>query len=250
MTEDMQIVFETFMEKLSESADEQDFQKAMGCATANLDLATFAYLSLPAHRSGEPRVISNYPDRWTTHYLHNRYHKLDPVVLRAQCGGHPFRWGSNLRGVEMSSAQRQVFDEAAEFSICCGLTIPIVDRRGGIAAVTFAADEPNPTFLRVAERYEQALQYMATCFHIYVRRNLSSDRRVDGISLTPREYECLQWAARGKSAWVIGCILGVKQRTVAFHLDNAKKKLGVRTQNQAVALLASSRSSVVPRDVV
>ncbi|RJT31465.1 hypothetical protein D3227_28430 [Mesorhizobium waimense] len=36
----------------------------------------------------------------------------------------------------------------------CGVTIPIVDRRGGVAAVTFAADEPNRSFLLAAERYE------------------------------------------------------------------------------------------------
>ncbi|TIT70729.1 MAG: helix-turn-helix transcriptional regulator, partial [Mesorhizobium sp.] len=60
-----------------------------------------------------------------------------------------------------------------------------------------------------------------------------------------REYECLQWAARGKSAWDIAGILGITRRTAAFHLDNAKKKLGVRTQNQAVSLLASSRSSIL-----
>ncbi|MER8912070.1 LuxR family transcriptional regulator [Mesorhizobium sp. M0854] len=242
MTKDTQIVFETFIEKLSESVDEEDFHEAMGCAAAGLDLITFAYLSLPAQRSGEPKVISNYPERWTAHYLQNRYQKLDPVVLRARCGGCPFRWGSDLRGIEMSPAQQQLLDEAAEFSIRCGLTIPIANRRGGIAAVTFAADEPNPAFLRVAERYEQALQLMATCFHIYVLRKLAGDRTVDGISLTPREYEYLQWAARGKSAWAIGCILGIKRRTAAFHLDNAKKKLGVRTQNQAIALLVSSRT--------
>ncbi|WP_292592459.1 LuxR C-terminal-related transcriptional regulator [Mesorhizobium sp.] len=43
----------------------------------------------------------------------------------------------------------------------------------------------------------------------------------------------------------IGCILSIKERTAAFHLDNAKKKLGVRTKNQAVTLLASSRSSIL-----
>ncbi|ESY67319.1 hypothetical protein X743_26970 [Mesorhizobium sp. LNHC252B00] len=43
----------------------------------------------------------------------------------------------------------------------------------------------------------------------------------------------------------MGCILGIKPRTVAFHLENAKKKLGVHTKDQAVALLASSRSSIL-----
>lgn len=150
-----------------------------------------------------------------------------------------------MRGFATSQVQQRLFDEAAEFSIRCGLTIPIVDRRGCMAAVTFAADEPNPIFIRVADRYEQALQLMATCFHIQVRRKLSGNRTVDGISLTAREYECLQWAARGKSAWDIACILGITRRTAAFHLDNARKKLGVRTKNQAVALLASSRSSIL-----
>ncbi|WP_425484109.1 LuxR family transcriptional regulator [Allomesorhizobium camelthorni] len=241
----MQLLFETFLEQLSESVDETDFRDAMAGAAAGLELITFAYLSLPPQRSGEPRLISNYPARWTAHYLQNRYQKVDPVIIRARCGGCPFRWGPDMRGFATSQVQQRLFEEAAEFSIRCGLTIPIVDRRGCIAAVTFAADEPNPAFLRIAERYEQALQLMATCFHICVRRKLSGNRTVDGVSLTPREYECLQWAARGKSAWDIGGILGIKPRTAAFHLDNAKKKLGVRTKNQAIALLASSRSSML-----
>ncbi|AZO32656.1 MULTISPECIES: LuxR family transcriptional regulator [unclassified Mesorhizobium] len=245
MTRDMPLVFETFLERLSQSVDEADFRDAMAEAAGRLDLIFFAYLSLPARPSGKPRLISNYPPRWTRQYLENQYEKLDPVVLRARNGGCPFHWGSNFGGDKMSPAQQQLFDEAAQFSICCGLTIPIVDLRGRIAAVTFAADEPRPVFLRVAERYEQALQLMAACFHRCVRRKLPSDRTVDGISLTSREYECLRWAARGNSAWVTGRILGIKPRTIAFHLDNAKKKLGVRTQNQAIALLGSEGSSIL-----
>ncbi|MER8576982.1 LuxR family transcriptional regulator [Mesorhizobium sp. M1409] len=240
----MQIVFETFLEKLSESVDETDFREAMASAASGLDLLTFAYLSLPLQPSGEPKLISNYPPPWTAHYLQNQYQRVDPVIMRARRAGCPFRWGSDLRGVETSQVQQGLFAEAAEFGMRCGLTIPIVDRRGCVAAMTFAAHEPNSAFLRVAERYEQALQLMATCFHIHVRRKLSVNRMVDGILLTPREYECLQWAARGKSAWDIACILGVKPHTAAFHLDNAKKKLGVRTKNQAIALLASSRCSI------
>ncbi|RWI65625.1 MAG: LuxR family transcriptional regulator [Mesorhizobium sp.] len=245
MRKAMQLLFETFLEQLSESADEADFQTAMAGAAAGFELVTFAYLSMPQQRSTEPRLISNYPAGWTAHYLQNRYQKVDPVIIRARCGGCPFRWGSDMRGFATSQAEQKLFEEAAGFSIRCGLTIPIVDRRNWMAAMTFAADEPNPVFLRVAERYEQALQLMATCFHVSVRRKLSGNRTVDGVSLTPREYECLQWAARGKSALDIAGILGITQRTATFHLDNAKKKLGVRTKNQAVALLASSRCSIL-----
>jgi hypothetical protein len=205
----MQKIFETFLERLSESVDEVGFREAMAGAAAGFDLPTFAYLSLRPQFSGKPKLISNYPARWTVHYLRNRYQKLDPVIVRAKCGGCPFLWGSELGRIGSMTRQQQLFDEAAKFGICCGLTIPIVDRRGGVAAMTFAADEPNPVFLRVAKRHEQALELMATCFHIHVRRKLSGNRTVDGVVLTPREYECLEWAARGKSAWDIGCILGI-----------------------------------------
>lgn len=147
MTKDVQIAFEAFLEKLSECVDEADFRDAMAGVAARLDVITFAYLSLPPQHSGKPKLISNYPARWTAHYLQNRYQKVDPVIIRARCGGCPFRWGSDIRGFATSQVQQRLFEEAAEFSIRCGLTIPIVDRRGCNAAVTFAADEPSPAFL-------------------------------------------------------------------------------------------------------
>jgi LuxR family transcriptional regulator, activator of conjugal transfer of Ti plasmids len=82
---------------------------------------------------------------------------------------------------------------------------------------------------------------MAMYFQAHAHREVIPTRIADGASLTPRELECLEWAAQGKSAWEIGRILGISRHTVAFHLDNAKAKLGVRTIVQAVARLTASR---------
>ncbi|WP_287093719.1 autoinducer binding domain-containing protein [Mesorhizobium sp.] len=143
MTKDMPIVVGTFLERLSESVDETDFREALTSAALGLDLLKFAYLSLPLQPSGEPRLISNYPPPWTAHYLRNQYQRVDPVILRARVADSPFRWESDLRGFEISEVQQKLFVEAAEFGICCGLTIPIVDSRGRAAAMTFAAREPS-----------------------------------------------------------------------------------------------------------
>ena len=70
-----------------------------------------------------------------------------------------------------------------------------------------------------------------------------------GVSLSPREYECLEWAAQGKSAWEIGRILGISRHTAAFHLENAKAKLGVRSICQAVARLIASRLTISRIDI-
>lgn len=54
------------------------------------------------------------------------------------------------------------------------------------------------------------------------------------IGLGEREREALTWAARGKTFAEIGQILGLSRRTVEFHLDNARRKLGVPTRTQAL----------------
>ena len=64
-----------------------------------------------------------------------------------------------------------------------------------------------------------------------VARNAVWPKRV---GLREREVETLTWAARGKTFWEIGEILGLSKRTVEFHLDNARRKLGVATRTQAL----------------
>ena len=57
------------------------------------------------------------------------------------------------------------------------------------------------------------------------------------VELTPRQLECLKWAAAGKSDGEIAAVLGISESTVHFHIEVAKKRLAVRSRLQAVALL-------------
>ncbi|MDA8415770.1 MAG: response regulator transcription factor [Betaproteobacteria bacterium] len=52
--------------------------------------------------------------------------------------------------------------------------------------------------------------------------------------LAEREREVLTWSARGKTSLEISLILGLSKRTVDFHMDNARNKLGVATRIEAV----------------
>lgn len=62
-----------------------------------------------------------------------------------------------------------------------------------------------------------------------------------GVDLREREVETLTWAARGKTFAEIGEILGLSKRTVEFHLDNARRKLGVSTRTQALIKAAAGQ---------
>lgn len=51
--------------------------------------------------------------------------------------------------------------------------------------------------------------------------------------LNDREIEVLTWVARGKTSAEIADLIGLTKRTVDFHLDNARIKLGAATRTEA-----------------
>jgi DNA-binding NarL/FixJ family response regulator len=59
--------------------------------------------------------------------------------------------------------------------------------------------------------------------------------------LNDREVEVLTWAARGKTSAEIAQIVGLTKRTVDFHIDNARAKLGAATRTEAVIKANSGR---------
>jgi DNA-binding response OmpR family regulator len=61
------------------------------------------------------------------------------------------------------------------------------------------------------------------------------------VELNDREVQTLTWAARGKTSAEIAQILGLSKRTVDFHIDNARAKLGAATRVEAAIKAATGR---------
>jgi DNA-binding NarL/FixJ family response regulator len=61
------------------------------------------------------------------------------------------------------------------------------------------------------------------------------------VELSDREIEALTWSARGKTSQEIAQILGLSKRTVDFHIENARQKLGVATRVEAAVRAAMGR---------
>lgn len=56
--------------------------------------------------------------------------------------------------------------------------------------------------------------------------------------LSHREIECLSWLAAGKTLHEAAIILDISERTLRFHIANARNRLGVATTMQAVVAAA------------
>jgi DNA-binding CsgD family transcriptional regulator len=52
--------------------------------------------------------------------------------------------------------------------------------------------------------------------------------------LTPREIECLRWAAMGKTDQETAVILQLSHATIRFHINNAAKRLDAVNRSQAI----------------
>jgi len=76
-----------------------------------------------------------------------------------------------------------------------------------------------------------------------IRARLAGVARLDiwpqNVALTEREVETLTWSARGKTSGEIAAILGLTKRTVDFHVENARHKLGVATRIEAAVKAAT-----------
>jgi len=98
------------------------------------------------------------------------------------------------------------------------------------------SDLPDREFLKSTDAKKFDLHTISIYLHDALQRTLATVASAPKpIPLTEREVEILRWTAIGKTAWEIGSILKISERTVNFHLQNVMGKLGVHNKTHAAA---------------
>jgi LuxR family transcriptional regulator, activator of conjugal transfer of Ti plasmids len=227
-------IFQEFVDAIQTADSEAEFGRVAKRAAEALGFRWFAYLSF---RDIGPKLISTYPRAWTDRYFTNGYEKIDPVVIRARSERALFQWDGQVTEVAGALAQRRFFDEAITFGIKTGVTVPVRSGFGSFSAFTLASEEAIPSFHEHISRAYDLLPLMALYYHTHVAAKLMDPARdIVESALTQRERQCLAWAARGKTKAETATIIGVTARTVVFHIENARRKLGAASVSHAVSL--------------
>ena len=78
-------------------------------------------------------------------------------------------------------------------------------------------------------------EFNLLAFHIHQTVLNIINASTPQVSLSPREIECLKWAAHGKTFEDIGDILDISMNTVRMYLDMARHKLNCLNITHAVA---------------
>ncbi len=89
----------------------------------------------------------------------------------------------------------------------------------------------------------QRLYFIAAHFHHNIRRIKGLDPTP---RLSPREKECLTYAARGLSDNDIADLLAISSTTVTGYMKNMRAKFKVRTRIQAVAIAVARGMITLP----
>lgn len=173
----------------------------------------------------------DWPPDWIALYESRRMFERDPIVSEARRRMAPFLWEDIS---QPSADEAEVLATARAHGWIDGFVVPIHGPAGYQGVVSLAATQS----LHLDPLERAVLATMATTIHHRCRSAVGFGSVSHALAhLTAREIECLRWVASGKTDWEIGRLMGIAATTAHYHVEHAKKKLGVRSRVQAVALL-------------
>lgn len=226
------------IDKLNRAVTPHDICEGLTSFTSRYGLTSMMACTVPSRHNrtrdaqSQHLLVPTFPRDWMDRYLDQGYVDVDPVIHRLECDLSPFRWSEAavfIRGEHGTLAQR-MFGEAGEFKLKDGVAVPMITLDGAIAAVSLGGE-----FVELPPA-ARAMIAMISTFAVARAIDLRDrDRKRIRAKLTPREIECLKWAADGKSEWEISVILNVSEHTADKHLANAHRKLGAANRAHAVA---------------
>jgi DNA-binding CsgD family transcriptional regulator len=230
--------YDTSLQALASAQSTEDITTVCRELARQLGFDHFVYaLRVPVQFSDSRLVlVDGYPPSWVAHYFEQGHYRHDPVMAWCAHRIVPAVW-SDLP-LEAHTAPRRMMDEAADFGLKHGVTMPVHTPHGELGVLSFSMNRAGPGSDAAARQALPFVQLLAGHVHEALRRVSGLDEEGSRPQLTERERECLRWAADGKSSWEIGQLLKVSERTANFHLNNAMAKLDVCTRQHAVARAA------------
>lgn len=180
-------------------------------------------------------LIANIDSSWLEHYIGNNYSTIDPVILDSIKARAPIVWTEGYRADTLSSEEAQMMADARDFGVERGLSVPIHGPSGELGILCLYSGMQDQDFLTHFDETKHDLHLLAHYSHAMAQSKLRAVGVPKPVPLTAREVEILKWTAEGKTAWEIGSILTISERTVNFHLQNDMVKFGVHNKTHAAA---------------
>lgn len=176
-------------------------------------------------------LFNNRPQEYVDRYVEKNYFVRDPVAAELRNTVDSYSWSDIRKRRDLTKAETNIIDEAREFDVRDGLSVPIVTLSGSLSVFSPCGYEPD-----LSQRARSAVEIIGIYSYETLKRSLIRNQRDDHAHtpLTPREREIMQWVAAGKSDSEIGDILSISTTTVTSHVENSKLKLDAFKRTYAI----------------
>jgi len=211
-----------------------EFKEQLVGFTKRIGFETVAVTLVIDHFLGEAEFITvdNTPQAFVDTFLDREDWRRDPVMQHCKQHTMPIIWGQDTY---TKIGQGDIWEEQARFGYRNGIAMALHMPEGRHFVLGVDRDEPLPDNAGEATRLVADLQLFAVYAQDAAVRVLAPTLTTPGApALTPRELETLRWTMEGKTAWEVGSLLGISERTAALHVNNATHKLGCVNKHQAV----------------
>ena len=177
-------------------------------------------------------VVDNAPVAYVESAQNRDSYRRDPVMQHCKRASVPILWDQSTyvaRGVP------ELWEEMARHGYQSGIALALHLPEGRHFQIGVDRDQPLPKDPVTLQRMVADLQLFAvhaqdSAFRLF----LPTISTPELPTLTRRELEALRWTMEGKTAWEVGVILGISERTAVLHVNNAMHKLGCVNKHQAV----------------
>ncbi len=212
----------------------EEFRDEVVRFTHRLGFDTVSAITVIDHGLGKSEFINvdNTPIEFTQTYCDPALQRSDPVMQHCKRQSVPIVWDQDTY---VERGLGELWEHQARHGYRTGIAMALHLPEGKHFQFGVDREQPLPRDVDELQRLVADLQLFAVhAQDTALRLLVPPGQQLDRPALTPRELDALRWTMDGKTAWEVGAVLGITERTVVFHVTNAMRKLGCVNKQQAV----------------
>lgn len=180
----------------------------------------------------ENLILGTIPETYLDQYWADRSIFDSPLFLACLHACRPIPLSQIYERKRLTRRGQAIYNRAAQYGLGEGYAFPLKGRFNRPALVLVAGDFKTIDHAAFLYIEMAGMEFYHRACTLFPENGAHGTRPHQPLS--QRERETLTWAAKGKTDWEIAQLLGISERTVHYHIENAKKKMMVPTRLQAV----------------
>lgn len=226
-------LFSEFYEKVHAVESAHELFSLIKRIATTFGFAHYSILYIPETVETELRphlVSTDWPEQLLVAYDEHGLLENSPIIKKLRSGRSPVPYDLDAANLDRPSQEQLVtVNLFRNHRMSRGVYFPCFDSRGRKGAISFFGDRELPS-LEETSKLHILSNYCFNRLYTLLKTDTAD------ANLTPRERECLNLAAKGKTNAECSEVLGISENTVAGYLASTAKKLSARNKAHLIAL--------------